>query len=711
MQISGSFAAGRTLALLTFLLLLAHPGVRADFSFVHLTDTHVTARQTADSPAAKDRALLLEIAQRTPRPRFAVLTGDVCEAGTPEEFAAFRALRDRFPVRLYVAPGNHDVRWNPQGKTGFEKGTGQPLYQSWDHENVHFVLLDSTVLLQHWGHFGRKQLDWLANDLKKVGRRKPVIIGFHHFLYRPGDAQIDNADALRKVIEPYNVRLFLIGHGHSDIEWSIDGIPAIMARGLYQGSYHLIRVTGDRLTVYRRTEKTPEPTVPILTVPLEPVKQPRREASVSVRDNIGTVRLKRGELPSDAVSAFRVNSGEEIAMEPTADGFEGRFRLVSATPGHHTVTITTTLPDQRAYQTVLPLRLESGETARRTGAREVIRPRWTFDVGGEVQGKIALSDNTLYVPTMSGDLVALRTDTGRERWRFRTGGPIFSTPLVTGNTVIFGSVDGSVYALDTATGKLRWRARTGGPVFAGAAVAGQVVCIASSDAKIYGLDLRDGRILRTVPVGGLYQSQAATDGTRFFLGGWDNAFRCLDAATGQEIWQQKFGRNARGDLLFYYAPAIGSPAVGDGRVYVTSNDGWLHAMDAASGNVLWEVRGPSLGYGSPLLHQGRIYGPSLTPQGRVFCFDAGDGKKIWEQPTGSVIYDSSCAFGGGNIYVGGVDGTFSALRADDGSVLWQYRLSPGHLLSSPVTDDHSVYIGSLSGEVSAFPLTLPPGKI
>ena len=78
------------------------------------------------------------------------------------------------------APGNHDVRWNPLGKEGFLLGTNGKLYQSWDYQNIHFVLLDSTVLLEHWGHISQEQLDWLSDDLKKVEPDKPVIIGFHH---------------------------------------------------------------------------------------------------------------------------------------------------------------------------------------------------------------------------------------------------------------------------------------------------------------------------------------------------------------------------------------------------------------------------------------------------------------------------------------------------------------------------------------------------
>jgi outer membrane protein assembly factor BamB len=334
------------------------------------------------------------------------------------------------------------------------------------------------------------------------------------------------------------------------------------------------------------------------------------------------------------------------------------------------------------------------------------------NVGGEVQGKLVRAGATLYVPSMGGDLVALDPASGKQRWRVRTGGAVFSTPMIADGRVVFGSADHHVYAVDATTGHTCWKASTGGAVFAGAAQAGGIVCVASTDRTIYGLAASTGEVRWKAHGEGMFQSQVATDGARFFVGCWDNAFRALDVETGRELWKQKFGRS------FYYAPAIGAPTTGAGRVFVTSNDGYLHAMKADTGDVVWEVAGPSLGYSGPLFHAGRLYNASLTERGRVFGFDARSGAKLWETPTGSVIYDSSCAWAddadrsNGLVFVGSVDGTFSALRAGDGALRWQYRLGPGHVFSSPATDARRVYIGSLSGEVTALPVTAgaPSGR-
>lgn len=691
-------------SLLPLLALAVGPAARADFTFVHTTDTHVTGSEAPDSPAAKDAVMFKEIAALSPKPAFILNTGDVTESGLEAEFAVYRKVREaNLPADLPVfdAPGNHDCRWNPRGKEGFEKGTRQKLWQSFDRENVHFVLLDSTVLLQHWGHFDREQLDWLAKDLAKAGRDKPVVIGFHHFFGRENgsdSAQIDNYAALLDVIRPYNVKLFLVGHGHSDLLWNIDGVPAIMARGLYQGSYHLIQVSKDKLRILRRSEKAPTPTQEVATIPLKPQRdRPNWGADVEVKEGKGTVVVHRGGLPFKTRVEFALG-GKTTQLVPSGpgqprDSFIGEFSTEGMLPGNHRGLVSADVGDGRRFLLSVPVSLS---------APDRVAPVWTADVQSGVQSKVVRAGDLLYVPTMGGTLYALDAATGRERWRFATGGAIFSVPLVSQGTVYFGSADHFVYALDAGSGKLKWKTETGGAVLAGAAEAKGIVCIASSDLFVRGLKAEDGDIAWTLPVKGLYQSQAATDGERFFLGGWDQAFRCVEAATGRELWNRTFGRS------FYYSPAIGSPRVlPDGRVAVTSNDGLLHVIEVATGKISWESDPLKLGYSGPLFYDGRVYNASLSDLGGVFAFDAAQGKRLWETATGSVIYDSSLAESNGNLFVGSVNGVFSALRADDGALLWRYRLGPAHLLCSPATDEKRVYIANLEGKVFAFPAAAP----
>ncbi len=654
----------------------------ADFRFIHISDTHFGAGNNQQA----DLALFKEISALNPQPAFVINTGDVCEIGGDDEYAQFQAALESLAPRMYVAPGNHDVRWNPRGKEGYTRGTNGPLYQSWTHEGVHFVTLDSTVLLQHWGHISQDQLDWLADDLKKVGTDMPIVIGFHHWIGRD-KVMVDNEQQLLDLVAPFNVVLWLQGHGHSDIRWNINGAPAVMVKGLYQGSYITCDVKGDQIVVRRRSLVDPKQLKKNELV---------RDKSVPPTDEVKwedvmSVPLKTPPPPPSADAPGAI-------VEASLNGGEFQPAKFSESPSTADLSaglcerrVRVTLPDGRAY-----FYHQAFEPSPRRAA-------WETNIGGAVQSRLIRDGELLYIPSMGGDLVALRASDGTEAFRVKTDGPVYATPHVENGVLYFTSVDHHIYAADAKTGSIKWKTKTGGAVLGGACVAQGIVCAGSVDTNIYGLDANTGAVRWTVKGLNMYQSKPATDGTHFFVGGWDNRFRCIDARTGRETWALKLGKAAKSDSFSAFAPAITSPAFGSGKVFVSTNDGILHALNIDEGTEIWRVDWKNMGYSSPLYRDGRVY-CALSDKGKVFCVNADTGEFSWQADTGSEIYDSSFCYGGGNVFIGNVNGTLNAIRANDGKVQWQYRLGPGHVLASPAADEKFVYISSMSGKVTALPV-------
>jgi len=689
------------------------------FRFIHSSDSHFSTDTKPGSNAANDIDRFDEISALTPRPAFIVNTGDVCDHGTQPEYDTYQKALKHLACPIYDSTGNHDIRWNPLGKEGFILGTHQPLYQSWDYNGIHFVALDSCVLLQHWGHFDQAELDWLKKDLAKLpSKDTPLIIGFHHWIGRD-PVMLDNAEALYEIVKPYNVRLWLQGHGHSDIDWNINGVPAIMEGGLYQGSYTIIDVTSDSMKLTRRqwgkvnpetelmtpakkpgrknatSQATTEPLkamfTQLMTIPLARPVAPKWNADAKVDRERAVLTLHPGNLPANTKFTYRFDQSKSVDLStPTTQP-----SLSHLHPGIHRITVEAQLTDGRAYQ--LPLNF----TLHRKSAPE---PAWSTNIHGAVLSHLTHDDHTVYLTTMGNDLVAVDPSTGKTRWTFPTGNSLFSTPQVDHGTIYFGSTDHYVYAVDCETGKQKWRFETKAGVFGGPAVAEGVVAIASTDKNIYGLDAQTGEKKWKVPVGGMYQSKAATDGSCFFFAGWDNTIRCIDTV-GHELWTKKLGKDKKGIIGFAYSPAIASPTWGENKVFITSNDGVLHALNCSNGEVLWERDEHNLGYSSPLYHDGKVY-CAISEGGNVFCVNAKDGKPLWQNKTGSVIYDSSFAYANGQVFIASVDGTFSCLNAQSGKIQWQYSLGPGHCLASPTTDERQVYIANMAGQVTALPLAV-----
>jgi outer membrane protein assembly factor BamB len=128
-----------------------------------------------------------------------------------------------------------------------------------------------------------------------------------------------------------------------------------------------------------------------------------------------------------------------------------------------------------------------------------------------------------------------------------------------------------------------------------------------------------------------------------FVGGSDGAVRAFDAE-GKARWTTYTG----GAIPY-------PPTIADGRAYVGSGDGWMSALEAATGRVLWRFRA------APAERRILFYG-RLT--------------STWPVASGVLVHDGVAYFAAG---INDYDGTHVyALDAATGAVRWQ-NSTCGHL--------------------------------
>lgn len=690
-------------------IVLTAPVARPDvgFHFLHITDTHVTA--TGHTHPIKQ--LLAGIAAHPDTAAFVINTGDLTELGTDAEFAAYTAAIAGSTVPIHCVPGNHDVRWAPRGKEAFRSSIG-PTYHSFDYGRCHFVMLDSTVLLEHWGHFDAAQLAWLRTDLKRLKAGTPVFVAFHQWFGMAG-ANIDNGAELMDILHPHNVIAMFIGHGHSLRQWSVNGIPCFMTRGLYQGNYTDVEVSGDEAIV-RRVTVAPLPAATQEVARLSLAPHARLRAELAWEDpNLPLLERRRFSvrpfLPRSTDSApvkvtFSVNGAAPTElMRPTdaatSDPWLGQFETGKLRDGSNQLLVTVRRGDE-AWQGTLPFTVE-----RLQG-----RPKlsWRADTGDPIQSSATVQDGIAYVSSLDKCVYAFDASNGNRKWRRETGGGLFGSPCVADGVVYVGSMDGFLYAMEAANGRIVWRADTGSPLFATPAVSGKVVCI-GANGRIAGFDRATGREAWTVKTRGFYQSRAAEANGVFYLGGWGNAVHAIDAATGAVRWTVEMGRSngGRGGISFYYSPAITSPVIGGQRLFICTNDGVLHAMDAATGTEAWTARAPAnsdgFGYSSPCYADNTVYLGGLGEAGRGNCYavDAGTGAIKWKCSTGHDNYDSGCTVVGNFVVIGSVDGTVTWVDRATGTPRFSYSLPSGYCFSTAAASGRLVVMPSMSASVFA----------
>jgi len=183
----------------------------------------------------------------------------------------------------------------------------------------------------------------------------------------------------------------------------------------------------------------------------------------------------------------------------------------------------------------------------------------------------------------------------------------------------------------------------------------------------------------------------AFDGGHLFVTSGQGKVYTLDAATGKELWKQAIGVSLRA-----------APKTGGGKVYALSVDNQLFALDAANGALLWSHRGASETAGfrasaTPAVTDTVVIAPYST--GEIHAIDTVGGQDIWSDTL--LMSRRNTATGvfsgiGGNpivrddiVYAGGSSGFFAAIALLTGRRLWEQNLST---LNTPWVTDDFIYV-------------------
>ncbi len=230
----------------------------------------------------------------------------------------------------------------------------------------------------------------------------------------------------------------------------------------------------------------------------------------------------------------------------------------------------------------------------------------------------------------------------------------------------------------------------------GLTIDGSTLYVAYGTA-IYAINVESGSELWRFPAEAdrllsFYAPPAVSDGGLVIVGGYNNAVYALDVDTGADsAWPAAFeGAQDR---------IIGSPLIAGDWVLVPSADGRLYAIDADSGEAVWDKpyqasEDPGPLWSSPIVTEGTIYLASLDHH--VYAIDLSSGEEIWRTvDLGGAISDSP-TLSDGLILVGTFSESLVAIDSEDGAVRWTFDTADW-VWSSPVVFDGVAYFGDTSG--------------
>ena len=149
--------------------------------------------------------------------------------------------------------------------------------------------------------------------------------------------------------------------------------------------------------------------------------------------------------------------------------------------------------------------------------------------------------------------------------------------------------------------------------------------------------------------------------------------RASDATTGAEVWRTQFGTEKGNNGALYG----GGVAFDGGRIYATNGLGFVAALDARNGGIIWQVRPGGPLRGAPTVVGDTLY--VMSQDNQIYSLKSADGTTRWSEAASlelaGVFGSGSPAFARGTVVAGFSSGELNAYRYENGRLVWQDALA------------------------------------
>jgi outer membrane protein assembly factor BamB len=308
-----------------------------------------------------------------------------------------------------------------------------------------------------------------------------------------------------------------------------------------------------------------------------------------------------------------------------------------------------------------PLYGYSKDHARTAPAGPKMKPPfrriWVVYGGTLLEFPPVLDHGVLFQIDDSGLLRAIVAATGQVLWKHQLGSLAASTPAASGASVYVtllkhgAAATGRIVALRQSTGRIRWSRNLPSRTESSPLLDRGELYFGSENGTVYAVNAHTGAINWTYHAGGAVKASLTLSNGLLYFGDYSGHVQAIREDDGKRVWITGGGGALGGGGTFY-----STAAVVFGRVFLGSTDG------------------------------------------RVYAFDAADGKLAWAHQTGSYVYSSPAVADvhgfGPTVFIGSYDGTMYALSAYSGTVRWKYHAG-GRISGSPTIIGKILYFADL----------------
>ena len=545
---------------------------------------------------------------------FVILAGDATEYDLAGELDTVKKIMSELKVPYHVIPGNHELKWSSSGGEKFKKLFGDDKFNV-AYGGYRFIGVNQGPLMRMGeGFIAREDINWIRKALKNMkNKRQPVFFVTHY----PVNHTVTNAYEYLELIKHYNAQAILHGHGHGNRHNNYSDVEGIMGRSNLSrggpGGYNIVHIEADTMTWTERLPVEKETLAPWLVLPLKEFEYTSSHEELKPD-------MSLNETYPDIDIAWNYDSEYSITA---AVGLIDGLVVFGNRSGK-----------------VIALSEETG--------KEI----WTYETNGPIFTEPAFDSSLVYVTSTDSSLYCLDYRTGEKIWSYKTGAAIVAHPTVYDRKVYFGGSDGKFRAVDATTGKLVWDFMFI-PTYIETKplIADGKVIFGAWNTLLYALNAKKGNMawLWKGDKSGLLYSPAVVHPVyangKVFVVAPDRVMSAINIEDGTTVWRsdtfkvrENIGLSEDGNTVYAKTmwdivcavSTVGdspetrwssevnygfeidpsNPVEVDGKVYFTTQFGYVYALDAETGAILWGHR-----VGGNLLNTPVVNGNSLIVSG------------------------------------------------------------------------------------------------
>ncbi|MFA5299550.1 MAG: PQQ-binding-like beta-propeller repeat protein, partial [Lutibacter sp.] len=198
---------------------------------------------------------------------------------------------------------------------------------------------------------------------------------------------------------------------------------------------------------------------------------------------------------------------------------------------------------------------------------------------------------SIYFTNSIGEIQSVNLKNKILNWKIETGNSIYFSPIIVKSILVVGTIEGNVLGFEKQSGNKKWNVPVGGVLVGSPVVENDKIYTASSNTFIC-IDAVSGQVVWQNKLPMSYsQGRPLIQGDKIIFGAWDTLLYCLNKNTGELLWKWNNGN----DKQVLYSAGNVNLVSSKSRLYFVTPERFLTILEMKSGKTLlrtskWKVR-------------------------------------------------------------------------------------------------------------------------